>query len=103
MAEVSGPVSFHVTLKDGQVRGCHQDQSRIRVTATDSIPQEVIEEESAHDDVAMAIPTSSREDSTIIASGGGGTNSESTSRTNHHAYPPRNLEAPEKFQSSWNT
>ena len=75
IAEVTGPVSFRVRLEDGRVRRCHQDQLSVRVIAPDLTAQEVIEvieEESAHDDVAMAIPTSSSDNFISIDSGGGG-------------------------------
>ena len=32
IVETSGPVSFHVLLKDGRCKRCHQDQLRPRVT-----------------------------------------------------------------------
>ena len=100
ITEITGPVSFHVRLEDGRVRRCHQDQLMVRVTGPDSTLQEVIEEKSAHDDVAMAIPISSSEVFGNIASSGGGTNSELTSGINRHVYPSRNWEAPKRFQSS---
>ena len=107
IVDTSGPVSFHVLLKDGRCKRCHQDQLRPRVTddgppgmseipVAPATPETGPEPEITNSDQpnVRTNPTTTSESSDTSDS----TDTTNSSNSNIRRYPCRQRKPRERFQ-----